>query len=146
MVSVAVLVIPWLLSRPGIDANVTRTAGKKIFRAEIVPLTGAAVENTTPAALLDAAASAGQGGKPSVPATSSTGWTVQVGTFSEQANADSLSAVLAGNGFTAHKTALGGNATRIWLGPYAKKETAGEVSRRLQALTGEKGFVTKHAP
>ena len=188
MVSVAVLVIPRLLSTQGVDANVTYTvAGKKIFRADIVPLTGietatetateteiatetaaedavikpiekipepsqpalAAVENTIPA-LLDASTSAGQGGKPSVPATSSTGWAVRAGTYAKQANADSVATALAGNGFTAHKTvvqiALGGNATRIWVGPYAKKETAGEVSLRLQVLIGEKGFVTKHIP
>ena len=190
MVSVAVLVIPRLLSTQGVDANVTYTvAGKKIFRADIVPLAGietvtetaagtaaeiaietatedaivkpiekipepsqaalAAVENTPPA-LLDASTSAGQGGKPSVPATSSTGWAVRVGTYAKQTNADSVATVLAGNGFTAHKTAvqiaLGGNATRIWVGPYAKKETAGEVSIRLQVLIGEKGFVTKHIP
>ena len=186
MVSVAVLVIPRLLSTQGVDANVTYTvAGKKIFRADIVPLTEietatetgiaaetetaaedaivkpiekipepsqpalAAVENTIPA-LLDASTSAGQGGKPSVPATSSTGWAVRVGTYAKQTNADSVATALAGNGFTAHKTAvqiaLGGNATRIWVGPYAKKETAGEVSLRLQVLIGEKGFVTKHIP
>ena len=186
MVSVAVLVIPRLLSTQGVDANVTYTvAGKKIFRADIVPLTEietaaeiatetatetaaedavikpiekipepsqaalAAVENTPPA-LLDASTSAGQGGKPSVPATSSTGWAVRAGTYAKQTNADSVATVLAGNGFTAHKTvvqiALGGNATRIWVGPYAKKETAGEVSLRLQVLIGEKGFVTKHIP
>ena len=182
MVSVAVLVIPRLLSTQGVDANVTYTvAGKKIFRADIVPLAEietatetatetaaedavikpiekspepsqpalAAVENTIPA-LLDASTSAGQGGKPSVPATSSTGWAVRVGTYAKQTNADSVATALAGNGFTAHKTAvqiaLGGNATRIWVGPYAKKETAGEVSLRLQVLIGEKGFVTKHIP
>ena len=186
MVSVAVLVIPRLLSTQGVDANVKYTvAGKKIFRADIVPLTEietatetaaeiaaetaaedaivkpiekspepsqaalAAVENTPPA-LLDASTSAGQGGKPSVPATSSTGWAVRAGTYAKQTNADSVATALAGNGFTAHKTvvqiALGGNATRIWVGPYAKKETAGEVSLRLQVLIGEKGFVTKHIP
>ena len=109
----------------------------------------AAVKNTTPA-LLDASTSTEQVRKPSVPATSSTGWAVRVGTFSKQANADSVSTLLAGNGFTAHKTtvqtALGDNATRIWLGPYAKKETAGEISLRLLVLIGEKGFVTKHLP
>lgn len=194
MVSTAVLVIPWLLSEPTMDANIdasiaaniTPPAGEQNFHSQSVPenvpqsvtqsipLTGdtniktpetatqaapprpalAATENTTRGALLDVDDSVddstGRGGKPAVPATSSGGWAVRVGTFSKPANATAISALLADNGFTARKTtvktALGGNATRIWLGPYAKKETAGEVSRQLTTLIGEKGFVTKYAP
>ncbi len=87
---------------------------------------------------------------PPVPATSADGWTVRVGTFSLQENVDSVLATLAKNGFKARKTrvktSLGSDATRIWLGPYAREETAGEVSERLASLTGEKGYVVKHAP
>lgn len=154
MVSVAVLVIPWLLSRPGSESNPTRSA--------IVALSAAGEEGGTSNQKLSDASrpvlvvepNAGNDATPDktppAPATASGGWVVRVGTFSKPANADSVATVLANSGFTAHKvtvkTTLGGDATRIWLGPYAKKETAGEVSERLKALTGERGFITKHAP
>jgi cell division septation protein DedD len=83
----------------------------------------------------------------SVPETSSTGWAVRVGTFSKQANVESVSTLLTNSGFKAKKTRVKtalGDATRIWLGPYDKKEIADKVSIRLKTLTGEKGFVTKH--
>ena len=88
--------------------------------------------------------------KPSVPPTSTEGWAVQVGIFSKQSNIDSVSARLKEIGFevrqTGIKTTRGDDATRIWLGPYASRETAETVSARTHAITGEKGLVAKHAP
>ena len=75
------------------------------------------------------------------------GWTVRVGTFSKTENVESISALLNNSGFNAQHTKVQttlGQATRVWLGPYEKKETAVKVSLRLKALTGEKGYVTKH--
>jgi DedD protein len=75
------------------------------------------------------------------------GWTVRVGTFSKIENVESVSALLNNSGFNAQHTKVQttlGAATRVWLGPYEKKETAVKVSLRLKALTGEKGYVTKH--
>ncbi len=84
------------------------------------------------------------------PATSSRGWAVRVGTYSKQAGIDQVSALLAEHGFKVHKTrvitALVGQATRIWLGPYADKATALQISRQLESLVGEKGYVTRHVP
>jgi DedD protein len=90
--------------------------------------------------------------KKAVPATPETfdgnsGWTVRVGTFSKIENVESVSALLNNSGFNAQHTKVQttlGEATRVWLGPYEKKETAVKVSLRLKALTGEKGYVTKH--
>ncbi len=167
MVSVAVLVIPWLLSRQNIEAHVAHDTDNTTLVSEIVPLTAAGqggVKTTetqpdqpppvktgtaTRAALLDQEHNE-PGAKQPAPATASSGWAVRVGTYSRQANVDWVVARLAKNDFTAHKvtvkTALGGNATRVWLGPYGKKKTAEKVSERLVALVGEKGLVTKHAP
>ena len=101
-----------------------------------------------PANAKSANAKSGVGQKP--PPTATDGWAVRVGTYSKQANADAVAKKLSASGFSVRKTivktALGGNATRIWLGPYAQKDTAREVSRGLKSITGEIGFVIKHSP
>ncbi len=76
------------------------------------------------------------------------GWTVRVGTFSKSENVETISKLLDSSGFTTRHTDVEttlGKATRVWLGPYADKETAEKVSTRLKTLTGEKGYVTKQA-
>lgn len=85
--------------------------------------------------------------KQKTPETSDNGWAVRVGTFSKKSNVDSVSSLLKDSGFNAHHSKVNtnlGKATRIWLGPYSDKATAEKVSVRLKALTGEKGYVTKH--
>ena len=82
------------------------------------------------------------------PTQAKSGWSVRVGTFSKTENVESVSNLLNNSGFNARLTKVQttlGEATRVWLGPYAKKETAEKVSIRLKSLTGEKGYVTKHA-
>ena len=74
------------------------------------------------------------------------GWVVRVGTFSKKANVDSVSSLLANSGFKPKTTPVStslGPSTRVWLGPYAKRETADKISDRLKSLTGEKGYVTR---
>jgi DedD protein len=76
----------------------------------------------------------------------SEGWVVRVGTFSKKANVESVSSLLANSGFKPKTTQVStslGPSTRIWLGPYAKRETADKISDRLKSLTGEKGYVTR---
>lgn len=72
-------------------------------------------------------------------------WVVRVGTFTKIENVNSLSTLLESSGFEAKhtkvQTALG-QATRVWLGPYPKKELAEKISAQLKILTGEKGYVT----
>ena len=73
------------------------------------------------------------------------GWVVRVGTFSKQANADRMSELLTRNGYEPRRTSLStseGRFTRVWLGPYAERETADGVSDRLKDLVGEK-YVTR---
>ena len=78
--------------------------------------------------------------------TLTSGWVVRVGTFSKKANVDSVSALLTNSGFNPKtkpvETSLG-KSTRVWLGPYAKRETADKISDRLKSLIGEKGYVTR---
>jgi len=74
------------------------------------------------------------------------GWIVRVGTFSKQANVDSVSSLLDNSGFKPKTTGVTtslGESTRVWLGPYAKRETADKISDRLKDLIGEKGYVTR---
>ncbi|MGB5706851.1 MAG: SPOR domain-containing protein, partial [Arenicellales bacterium] len=55
------------------------------------------------------------------------GWVVRVGTFSKKANVDSISSMLTNSGFKPKTTSVStslGPSTRVWLGPYAKRETA----------------------
>ena len=77
---------------------------------------------------------------------SAEGWVVRVGTFSKQANVESVSSLLTKSGFKPKTTPVStslGPSTRVWLGPYAKRETADKISDRLKSLTGEKGYVTR---
>ena len=74
------------------------------------------------------------------------GWVVRVGTFAKQANVESVSSLLTNSGFKPRTTPVStslGESTRVWLGPYAKRETADKISNRLKSLIGEKGYVTK---
>ena len=74
------------------------------------------------------------------------GWVVRVGTFSKQANVDSVSTLLTNSGFKPRQSSIEtslGDSTRVWLGPFAKKDTAEKISDRLKKLIGEKGYVTR---
>jgi len=78
--------------------------------------------------------------------SASSGWVVRVGTFSKQANVDSVSTLLNNSGFNPKTKSVDtslGKSTRVWLGPYAKRETADKISSRLKSLIGEKGYVTR---
>lgn len=225
LVSVAVLIIPLLLSEPGLEANTDggqASGSDNTFRSRIVPLdidnvnrpAGDSGANDLPLATLDnsrpalldltkdggnaaseaapalkleptpadkvpeqktalimtpqpdqdddskdddskaeATASAAQSPAPApkpanLPAEerNQEGWVVRVGTFSKQANVDSVSSLLTNSGFKPRTTPVTtslGDSTRVWLGPYAKRETADKISNRLKSLIGEKGYVTK---
>lgn len=79
---------------------------------------------------------------------SGSGWRVHAGTFAEIANADSAFEKLTDNGLKARRIqvpTINGTATRVWLGPYAKKETAEKISLKIKEITGKKGYVTEHS-
>ena len=162
MAGVAALMVAWLLSKPVTEAgggggnligtpinfhadaapaSAERNHAERSADAQPQPkpaLVAVDTNNTTQPTHTNAER------KPSVPPTSTDGWAVQVGVFSEQSNIDSVSARLKKIGFEVRQTARGDDATRIWLGPYASRETAETVSARTFAITGEKGLVAKH--
>ncbi len=79
---------------------------------------------------------------------SAKGWSVRVGTFARVENVNNLTELLSNSGFQPRKTPVKtrlGAATRIWLGPYAKRTTAERISSQLKLLTGEEGYVTKQS-
>ncbi len=89
-----------------------------------------------------------QANEPSQDGTSG-GWSVRVGTFTKAENVERMLTLLGEHGFDAKRTRVqiaSGEATRVWLGPYAKRETADTVNARLHALRGEKGYVIRHEP
>jgi len=161
----AALVIAWLLGQSSVEthkggadsAQQTASSDPGLPAPAAAPQGPGAGAAAEPRAALvterpDGADQAGQGKAASTPPTAETGWTVRVGAFSSQANVDSVTAKLTGAGFrvnaTRVKTAQGKDATRIWLGPYASRQTAREVSERLQTsgVTGERGAVVRHTP
>ncbi len=174
IVGFAILMISVLLNKPEIDSDATfgnKTDNTRQTISLSIPLqhsnanslTDAGRSNDRPALLNDTVdvpvieqqSPSSTAPKIAQPNSSSTdifidggGWTVRVGTFSKTENVDTISVLLKKNGFDARhskvQTTLG-TATRIWLGPYAKKKTAEKVSTRLKTITGEKGYVTKQS-
>lgn len=159
LAGVAALAVGWLLNSAGPDARpaATTTATNTTTTNTTAPPTAQPTESPQPALLTEEADNSDDGEQPALsgeqpapPPTSTSGWAVRVGTFSKRANIDAVSAKLEKLGFEVHQTAVktddGDDAVRIWLGPYASRETAEAVSRRSVAITGEKGFIAKHAP
>lgn len=75
------------------------------------------------------------------------GWVVRIGTFSKPDNATRVMAELRDKGFRPSsskvKTKIG-LATRVWVGPYAKRVEAARVRTRIERVTGEKGLITPY--
>jgi len=77
----------------------------------------------------------------------SRGWMVQVGTFSKASNAQNLITKLNKNGFDSRYEIINtdsGQATRVWVGPYEKRVTAGRALEAVKEKTGVKGFIKSY--
>lgn len=75
------------------------------------------------------------------------GWVVQVGTFSKSSNAQNLISKLNKNGFDSRYEVINtdsGKATRVWVGPYEKRVTAGRALEAVKEKTGVKGFIKSY--
>ncbi len=73
------------------------------------------------------------------------GWRVGVGVFHKMENVETVSSILRDSGFEVHQTQVtitSGEATLVWLGPYAEREAAEIISTKLPILTGEAGYIT----
>lgn len=76
-------------------------------------------------------------------------WIVRVGTYAKIENVNSISKLLADNGFEAQHTEVQtslGKAVRVWTGPYYGRELAEKASLQLKTLTNEKVYVTRQTP
>ena len=72
---------------------------------------------------------------------------VQVGTFSKASNAQNLITKLNKNGFDSRYEIINtdsGQATRVWVGPYEKRVTAGRALEAVKEKTGVKGFIKSY--
>ncbi len=76
-------------------------------------------------------------------------WFVRVGTYANIKNINSISKLLAENGFEARHTEVqtsNAKAVRVWLGPYYDREKAEQARLQIKTLTNEKVYVTEQAP
>ncbi len=76
-------------------------------------------------------------------------WFVRVGTYVNIKNVNSISKLLADNGFEARHTEVqttNAKAVRVWLGPYYDPEEAEQARLQARILTHEKVYVTEQAP
>ena len=72
------------------------------------------------------------------------GWQVRAGTYCEIRNADAVFKMLNRSGYNAQSIPVKIDeckGTRVWLGPYQKKETAEKISAELKIFTGENGYI-----
>ncbi len=84
--------------------------------------------------------------KPAANASSTGMWAVQLGSFSDQANAERLAAELRKQGFAAFLSQLStssGQLHRVRVGPQKDRESAEAMAARLQKA-GQKGQVVPH--
>jgi len=84
--------------------------------------------------------------KKSSTAAVSSGWILQVGVFSQSANAKKKVSDLKKKGFNAKsgkvKTSKG-MATKVWIGPFTDRKSAEKMQERLQHKTRQRGMVVK---
>ncbi|HEC11640.1 MAG TPA: SPOR domain-containing protein [Acidiferrobacteraceae bacterium] len=82
--------------------------------------------------------------KPSMTVSDSVGWLVRIGTFSQKDNAKRIVSALKSKGF-APKTgtikSAKGPATRVWVGPFKKRDEAVSVRRQILKDTGQEGLI-----
>jgi len=75
------------------------------------------------------------------------GWIVQVGVFSQSANASKKVSELKKKGFSAKsgkvKTSKG-NVTKVWIGPFKDRKSAEKMQDRLQHKTRQRGIVVRN--
>ncbi|MFQ5754969.1 MAG: SPOR domain-containing protein [Acidiferrobacterales bacterium] len=121
--------------------------GGRVPQARVKPApTPQAARETAPKKTANVAprqATAKSGTKPPAPA-SNTGWMVQVGTFSNDANVKRLRAALKKNGFLVDLQDVelkGQKAVRVRVGPFQQKRVALKAQSRIEKELGLKGVV-----
>ena len=77
------------------------------------------------------------------------GWMLQVGVFSQSANADKKVAELKKKGFDAKASKVKGSkgvVTKVWIGPFSDRNSAEKMQERLQHKTRQRGIVVENKP
>ena len=77
------------------------------------------------------------------------GWMLQVGVFSQSANADKKVAELKKKGFEAKSARVKGSkgvVTKVWIGPFSDRKSAEKMQERLQHKTRQRGIVVENKP
>ncbi len=77
------------------------------------------------------------------------GWILQVGVFSQSANANKKVSILKKEGFAAKSAKVKtsrGTVTRVWIGPFKSHKSAEKMQDRLQHKTRQRGIIVKNKP
>lgn len=132
----------------GDKKGVTDNQGSKTT-ADVVKISeGAGSNGTTSKQVIDKGVDKPDENEKQVQVSGVTGWVVRVGTFGEVDNAVRMVDLLRSQGFdgqtTVNKTKSGKSLTRVWVGPFADRDSAARKLSKIQEMTGEKGFITAY--
>jgi DedD protein len=141
------------LFKPMSHTTAKKTTSTKTSTAKpsVSKTKSAAVSSSKPAVKKTTSKSSTSTSKPAVAKKSSTaavsgGWILQVGVFSQSANASKKVSELKKKGFNAKsgkvKTSKG-VATKVWIGPFKDRASAEKMQDRLQHKTRQRGMVVK---
>ena len=122
------------------DKKTSEPTTKKIFTKE--PAAKSTSANTTTPKTTTKSAS-----KKTSTAVAGGGWMLQVGVFSQSANANNKVAELKKKGFDAKSSTIKtskGTVTKVWIGPFKDRSSAEKMQERLQHKTRQRGMVVKN--
>ena len=132
------------LFKPMSHTAVVKSSSKKTSVAKTQ--TSTASSSKTTVKKTSAGPSTSTAAKKSTTAAASSGWILQVGVFSQAANAKKKISELKKKGFNAKsgivKTSKG-TVTKVWIGPFKDRKSAENMQDRLQHKTRQRGMVVK---
>ena len=122
------------------DKKTSEPTTKKIFTKEPAAKSTSAKTTTTKTTTTSAP-------KKTSTAVAGGGWMLQVGVFSQSANANNKVAELKKKGFDAKSSTIKttkGTVTKVWIGPFKDRSSAEKMQERLQHKTRQRGMVVKN--
>ena len=154
LVTVAVVVLPWLLSQSSGEAEAVvpqssglDLGGFSLNAAESIPQTESPQQNPAPDAAQITNAEATR--QPNNPACTDPMWRVHAGVFKRKDNVNWVVEALKQGDYAVHtqliNNLLGGSGTLVWVGPYDNEGDAQAAKARLKSITGEVGYLRKIA-
>ena len=121
------------------DKKTSEPTTKKIFTKEPAAKSTSAKTTTTKTTTTSAP-------KKTSTAVAGGEWMLQVGVFSQSANANNKVAELKKKGFDAKSSTIKtskGTVTKVWIGPFKDRSSAEKMQERLQHKTRQRGMVVK---